>query len=75
MKFLQPNFSEFSCIQLKVDGMDGAFNKHGENEECLLQLEGKPEKKISLARHTGRCDDVIKPTSAYTECIEVALWQ
>jgi hypothetical protein len=49
-----------------MDGMDGAFNKHGEEEEeeeCLLQLEGKPEKKISLARHRGRCDVVIKPTA------------
>jgi len=58
-----------------VEGKDGAFNKHGEDEECLLQLEGKPEKKTSLARHTGRCDDVIKPTSECTECIEVFLWQ
>lgn len=55
--------------------MDGAFNKHGEDEEGLLQLEGKPEKKTSLARHTGRCDDVIKPTSECTEGTEVALWQ
>jgi len=58
-----------------VDGMDRVFNKHGEDEECLLQLEGKPEEKTSLARHTGRCDDVIKPTSERTEYIEVALWQ
>jgi hypothetical protein len=55
--------------------MDGAFNKHGEDEECLLQSEGKPEKKSSLARHTGRCDVVIKPTPECTECIEVVLWQ
>jgi hypothetical protein len=55
--------------------MDEAFNKRGEDEECLLQLEGRPEKKTSLARHTGRCDDVIKPRSECTECIEVALWQ
>lgn len=55
--------------------MDGAFNKHGEDEECLLQLEGKPEKKTSLARYTGRCDDAIKPTSECTECIGVPPWQ
>ena len=45
-----------------VDGMDEAFNKHGEGEEYFLQLEGKPGEKTSLARHRGRCDDVIKPT-------------
>jgi hypothetical protein len=55
--------------------MAGEFNKHGDDEECLLQLEGKSEKKTSLARHTGRCDDAIKTTSEYTEGIEVALWQ
>ena len=53
--------------------MDGAFNKHREDEECLLQLEGKLEKKTSLVRPTGRCDVVIKPTSECTERIEVAL--
>jgi hypothetical protein len=53
--------------------MDGTFNKHVEDEEGLLQLEGNPEKKISLARHTGRCDDAIKPTSECTESTEVAL--
>jgi hypothetical protein len=55
--------------------MDGTFNKHGEDEECLLQLERKPEKKTSLARHTARRDGVIKPTYECTESTEVALCQ